>query len=131
MAEAGVAHIEAGGLKIDKALHDFIVGEALPDTGIEAQAFWSGFAAIIRDLAPRNRGLLDLRDRLQEQVDGWHAARKGRPIDEPEYEAFLREIGYLQPTRHQPRSRRRTSIPRSGRLQARNLSSRFRTRAIP
>jgi malate synthase len=92
-----VGHIEAGGLKIDKALHDFVVSEALPGTGVEAGAFWTGFAALVRDLAPRNRELLDIRDRLQGQLDAWHAERKGRPVEQAEYEAFLRQIGYLQP----------------------------------
>ncbi len=89
--------IEAGGLKVDKALHDFIVNEAIPGTGIDGKAFWTGFAAMVRELAPRNRELLEIRDHLQAQIDSWHAARKGRPIDRAEYEAFLREIGYLQP----------------------------------
>ncbi len=92
-----MAHLDTGGLKVDRALHNFIVDEALPGTGLDAHAFWTGFAAAIGELAPRNRALLDIRDRLQVQIDGWHDARKGRPIDEAEYESFLREIGYLQP----------------------------------
>src|SRR4051812_13495543 len=34
--------VEAGGLQVAKILHDFLVAEALPGTGIAAEAFWDG-----------------------------------------------------------------------------------------
>jgi malate synthase len=57
--------IEVGGLKVARVLHDFVNREALPGTGIGPEAFWTGLAAIIRDMAPRNRELLRHRDALQ------------------------------------------------------------------
>ena len=69
--------VEAGGLKVDKELHDFIVEEALPGTGISADAFWSGLGAIVRDLSPKVAELLKKRDALQEKIDAWHKARGG------------------------------------------------------
>jgi malate synthase len=89
--------VEAGGLKIDRELHDFVVNEALPGTGISADAFWSGFGGIVRDLGPRVGALLQKRDALQERIDAWHKARGGAGFEQAEYETFLREIGYLQP----------------------------------
>src|SRR4051812_37239775 len=93
---AGMDRIEAAGLQVARELHEFIA-EALRGTGLEAGAFWSGLAAVIRDLAPRNAALLARRDELQSQVDAWHESRRGQPLEPGEYEAFLRHIGYLQP----------------------------------
>ena len=86
-----------GRLRIERTLHDFIDGEALPGTGVSPEAFWAGLDGIVHDLAPRNRELLARRDELQGRIDAWHRERSGRPLDLPAYKAFLREIGYLAP----------------------------------
>lgn len=88
--------IEIAGLRIARELHDFVAGEALPGTGIEAADFWNGFSAIVHDLGTKNRALLAKRDAMQEKLDGWYRDH-GAPVDMEAYKAFLKEIGYLVP----------------------------------
>ncbi len=90
------ARASAAGLSVAAELHEF-VAEAAAGTGVEPAAFWTGFAAILTDLAPRNRALLAKRDELQLQIDTWHRDRRGRPHDPAAYRAFLEQIGYLLP----------------------------------
>ena len=89
--------VEAAGLQVAENLFQFIEGSAIPGTGLEPKAFWSGFSALVAELSPRNRELLDRRDRIQAQVDDWCRAHRGKPLDMAEYKGFLREIGYLVP----------------------------------
>jgi malate synthase len=88
-------YVEQSGIRIAKPLYDFVNTEALPGTSIGVDAFWSGFAGLLTDLAPRCKALLDKRDSIQRQVDAWHVANKAKPADVGGYLNFLRGIGYL------------------------------------
>ncbi|WP_376702537.1 malate synthase G [Mesorhizobium sp. ISC25] len=88
--------VEIAGLRIARELHDFVANEALPGTGIEAEAFWGGFSAIVHDLSPKNRAMLEKRDAMQDKLDRWYRDN-GAPVDMEAYKNFLREIGYLLP----------------------------------
>ncbi len=87
--------VERSGLRIAEQLYRFVEDRALPGTGISVDAFWSGAAAVLARFAPENRQLLQRRDQLQAQIDAWHDARPGQPIDAALYQAYLRQIGYL------------------------------------
>ena len=89
--------VEIGGLGVAKALHDLVGDEIAPGTGVEPEAFWRSLAGIVRDLGPKNRALLERRDRLQARIDAWHEERAARPADPAGYRAFLESIGYLLP----------------------------------
>jgi malate synthase len=84
-------------IDVDRGLYDFVNREALPGTGIEAEAFWRGFAALVARLASRNTALLERRDVLQSQIDAWHREHPGAEFDHASYKTFLRKIGYLVP----------------------------------
>jgi len=85
------------GLQVAANLTQFIEQEALPGTGLDADSFWQGFAALVHDLAPKNRALLAERDRLQAELDAWHRANPGPIADPAAYRKFLEGIGYLLP----------------------------------
>lgn len=89
--------VKIGGLQVARALFDFIEERALPGTGVASESFWEGFGALVADLAPVNRTLLEKRDRLQARIDDWCHAHRGLPLDGAEYKAFLSDIGYLVP----------------------------------
>jgi malate synthase len=84
-------------LQVATTLHNFIESKVLPGTGVTPATFWSGFDAIVRDLAPKNAALLAERDRLQLAQDAWHKANPGEIKDMAAYRTFLTECGYLVP----------------------------------
>jgi len=89
--------VRVGDIEIDSRLHDFVRCEAAPGTDVDPSAFWDGFGALVRRLAPRNAYLLARRDSLQSQIDDWHRQHPGAQFDPARYRTFLTEIGYLQP----------------------------------
>ncbi|MEN2747627.1 malate synthase G [Sphingomonas sp. T9W2] len=89
------AYVDRAGLSVAAELAEFVEAQALPGTGIPADSFWEGVAAIFARFAPENRALLARRDALQVQLDAWFVERAGQAIDPAEQEAFLRSIGYL------------------------------------
>jgi malate synthase len=89
--------VEVHGLKIAQSLYDFVREEVIPDTGVDVDEFWSEFASIVKDLAPKNRALLQKRDHLQQQINEWHLDKKNKDADLESYKSFLVGIGYLVP----------------------------------
>lgn len=87
--------IEHAGLQVDQELSNFLTREVLPETGITADAFWSGLAGMVTELAPRNKALLAKRDDIQAKLDAWYKANHNYAM--ADYQTYLREIGYLLP----------------------------------
>ena len=89
--------VTIGSLSIDPALEALVREEIMPGLGLDAEDFWNSFSQILNDLTPRNRELLEKRDRIQQQIDEWHLNRMGKPHDPQAYQEFLRSIDYLVP----------------------------------
>jgi malate synthase len=87
--------IEAGGLRVDPVFHEFVASELLPAIGFDSASFWGGVEAIINDLTPENRVLLEIRDSFQAKIDEWHRTRQGVPLVHTEYVDFLKSIDYM------------------------------------
>jgi malate synthase len=85
------------GLSVAQPLLGLIESEVLPGTGVDSSALWSGFAALLRQLAPRNAQLLEKRDGLQAKIDDAYTGRDGAPLDVTAQIELLRATGYLVP----------------------------------
>jgi malate synthase len=92
-----LTYTKKAGLEVDQLLVDFVETAVLPGTSVGTEQFWSGLAALVRDFTPRNRELLAIRERLQQEIDGWHREHGPVANDPAGYEQFLRQIGYLVP----------------------------------
>jgi malate synthase len=86
--------VEKFELQVAPVLVDFIKHEALAGAGISEDHFWRSFAAIIHDLAPTNRELLEKRDALQVKIDAWNVVHR-QNFNASAYQEFLKSIGYL------------------------------------
>jgi malate synthase len=85
-----------GDLKVAKVLSDFIAKDVLSDAGA-ADTFWKGLSDFLSRFAPRNRALVKERDEMQSKIDAWHRQHGAPAAGAPDYQNFLREIGYLVP----------------------------------
>jgi malate synthase len=90
-------YVDRGDLRVARELASFLEEEALPGTGVDADALWSGLSALLRDFEPRNAALLQRREELQREINAWHVRRRNQPHDHEAYKAFLAGIGYLLP----------------------------------
>ncbi|MCU0967939.1 MAG: malate synthase G [Rubrivivax sp.] len=119
VADAAAGRIRVHGLQVAAVLKDFVDTRVLPGTGIDTDAFWRGFDAIVHDLAPRNAALLAERDRLQAEIDAWHRKHPGPIRRMAKYRKFLEKIGYLVP------------VPGKVRVTTRNVDAELSVQAGP
>ena len=83
-------------LKVTNELYNFINDELLKEVKINQEKFWLGFDKAVHELTPKNRELIETRDKLQKKIDDWHIKNKGNKIEINEYKKFLKSIGYLK-----------------------------------
>ncbi|SVC54288.1 uncharacterized protein METZ01_LOCUS307142, partial [marine metagenome] len=87
--------INKGNLKVDSRLLEFLNNEALPETGINTDNFWSKFDEAVHQLASINKKLIKIREETQKKIDEWHISKKGIQINKNEYIKFLKSINYI------------------------------------
>ena len=87
--------INKGNLKVDSRLLEFLNNEALPETEINADNFWSKFDEAVHQLVPINKKLIKTREETQKKIDEWHISKKGIQINKNEYIKFLKSINYI------------------------------------
>ena len=88
-------YIKIKNLSVSEKLVNFINKELLPGTNVSQKRFWKGFDDCIHELTPKNRKLLQTRERMQKAIDAFHIDRKGKKLNYKNYSKFLKKIGYL------------------------------------
>ncbi|WP_423409772.1 malate synthase G [Heyndrickxia sp. MSNUG] len=89
-------YVKAGNLQVASELYEFINSEVIPGSEVDQEQFWSGLGSLVKDLAPRNKQLLQIRDEIQSKLNAWHR-ENSESFDFEKYKTFLAEIGYLEP----------------------------------
>ncbi len=97
-------------LRIARPLYDLVRSEIAPGTGLDPDEVWTSLGAIVEELGPENRRLLEVRARHEQEIDAWHQERAPKQAreranqaldpqayDPHEYKTFLQDIGYLRP----------------------------------
>ena len=89
-------YIKINNLSVSKILFDFINNELLKGIHIKKSKFWIGFSKAANGLAPKNKKLLETREKLQKSIDTWHLNSKSKKLNIKKYTKFLQKIGYLK-----------------------------------
>ena len=90
-----MSNIKKGNLLVSLDLLDFINQEVIPGTNISADDFWNKFDAVLHELAPINKALIDKRENIQKKINQWHLANKDKEVIKDEYIKFLKSINYI------------------------------------
>ncbi len=91
-----IKYVSVNNLKVAENLLSFVNNELFKDTDISANKFWLNFDKAIHELAPINKELIQIREKLQKQINEWHIENRGNEIEIEKYKEFLKKIGYLK-----------------------------------
>ncbi len=83
-------------LSVSEDLYNFINNEVIPGTSITEENFWNGFNKVCHELGPKNKELLNIRNKLQMDIDRWHLENYEKEFNIKEYKSYLEKIGYLK-----------------------------------
>ena len=91
-------YIKIKNLSVSEHLFKFINQEALPGTGVNQSLFWQKFDEATHYLVIKNREIIQIRRKLQLEIDRWHLNNKDKKFNFKIYKKFLFDIGYLTKT---------------------------------
>ena len=89
-------YIKIKDLSVSEKLANFINDKLLPGTKISKERFWNGFNKYIHELSPKNKNLIEKREKIQKLIDTWHKENKDNRFNLKKYTDFLKKIGYLK-----------------------------------
>ena len=79
--------IKISDLSVSKLLLDFVNKELLPGTGISKNRFWKEFSDAVHYLSPKNKKLIETREKMQKSIDSYHLERKDKKFNFKEYKS--------------------------------------------
>lgn len=91
-----VKYVQQSNIQIAEVIYKLVNDDICSGLNINTEQFWSDFARIIHEFAPKNHELLKIRDNFQSQIDHWHRSNQVS-FDYSDYKKFLLDIGYLLP----------------------------------
>ena len=89
-------YINNENLSISEDFYNFINNEVLKGTDFSKETFWKGLSRVSHELAPQNKELLDIRKKLQMDIDRWHLDNNKKEFNPEDYKSYLKKIGYLK-----------------------------------
>ena len=89
--------LNRGNLQISETLVNFIEKEALPNTHVDEASFWNNFELILNKFVPKNKELLEIRNKMKKLIDEFYISNSGKTINQDEYVSFLKKINYIVP----------------------------------
>ncbi|WP_165995892.1 malate synthase G [Bacillus sp. Cs-700] len=87
-------YTKVGSLQVATELYNFINSDVIPGTDVSSDQFWNGFGEIVKDLSPKNKRLLSIREELQQEINEWHQANPKYSFEE--YKTFLTKLNYIE-----------------------------------
>jgi len=90
--------IEICDLSVSNVLLNFVNNELLPGINISKDRFWKGLSKTLHNLSPKNKKILETREKMQKSIDSFHLERKGKNFNFNEYKKYLKKINYLKKT---------------------------------
>ena len=89
-------YIKTNNLSVSDKLFHFVNNEALPGLKINKEHFWKNFDKAVHELASKNKELLNVRRKMQLEIDRYHLINKNKLSKKKNYKIFLEKIGYIK-----------------------------------